>query len=249
MPNWCLKVRAVRVGRYRIREKQLTPELQIVGYEYDGRPTYIDKSWPAGQGVVVHTLLVGEGLVIQKNKIVNYFYDEPVPDVDYVAADYYHEDVPGWEPRVDIGDLISYKPYDADYWKQVSTTTSERFFVIPIADEERVNLEALCEEHYDIVDGWPNYKDYTVGEEVKPAVKKKRRMKFEWSDIQLMGVNEVELLDYWTSYRVNLPMVDRTLVYDGVNSTKVKVGDGLNLFPPHIVTQKDIDDAIAVPIG
>ena len=143
---------------------------------------------------------------------------------------------PGWEKRAVPGDIIAFKPIEHE--SRWTPTERKEFLIVTIDGVSRDQMEALCEEYWDL-NTWKEYdpKDIVADIDIPTPqdIVKKRRFNIPVIDLVSTGVNETAMLDKKYLYNPKLSDFTKFSCIDKINSRYINITDGLNMIEPLII--------------
>lgn len=242
MAKWSVALFGHNKPRYELREIEFIYHVPVVGHGYYGEAFFYKASsftevgrGYAGTGYheLTSSLVEAASLLIQKT--VSRHVDVPT---NFDDKKYFIYNVLGWEQRAQPGDIISFKS-DGQIW---TLTEQKEFLTVTLDNLEKSQMEALCEELWDITD-YPTMDNEGIDEqkELYPLSHlKKRRFNLPVNDLKNLGIDETQMLDKEIVYSPNIRDIDKLEAFDKLNDRYVSPEDQLQLIKPVIVKPQGV---------
>ena len=150
--------------------------------------------------------------------------------------------------RAKPGDVVAFKPYEANK-EQWTPTENKQFLIVIIDGVTKEQMQALCEAEWDI-ESYPKYKPQSLLESENQGInhekyleqykntcrmptvhKNKRRFQIKTIDLESKGIELNRMLNTADEYKP-LPEFSFTEVTDILKGRKVEPTDGLNMIKP-----------------
>lgn len=154
MAKWSVALFGHHKPRFELREKKLSKIKQVVAHGYHGEPYYylassfteIGKGY-AGTGYHSMTPDIKLAAETEINQVASRHVEIPI---GFNNEKLFIYNVLGWEKRAIPGDIVSSRPYKANY------PPSAGSLIISVDGLERGQAEALCEPYWDL----ESYEEY-----------------------------------------------------------------------------------------